>query len=154
MSLFSSNRKPEPVVPPATETPPQRATVAPQPASPPAPTASAPVPAARASGGFLSQGVSINGSVKFRNALIIDGEVEGKIDSAGSLTVGKNARIRGEVRTKSVTVEGSLDGNIFAEERCELRAGSVVRGDIESPRLVVDEEATFIGGAKITSQQK
>jgi cytoskeletal protein CcmA (bactofilin family) len=147
MSLFSSNRKPEPVAP-VTETPPQRPIVAPQPASPPAATAPRP------SGGFLSRGVSINGSVKFRNELLIDGEVEGKIDSAGRLTVGKNARIRGEVRTKSVTVEGSLDGNIFAAERCELRAGCVVRGDIESPRLVVDEEATFIGGAKITSQQK
>ena len=80
--------------------------------------------------------------------------MDGKIDSAGQLTIGKNARIRGEVRTKSVMVEGNLDGNIFARERCELRAGCVVRGDIESPRLVVDEEATFIGGAKITSQQK
>jgi cytoskeletal protein CcmA (bactofilin family) len=147
MSLFSSNRKPEPVAP-VTETPPQRPIVAPQPASPPAPTA------APSSGGFLSRGVSINGSVKFRNELLIDGEVDGKIDSAGQLTIGKNARIRGEVRTKSVMVEGNLDGNIFARERCELRAGCVVRGDIESPRLVVDEEATFIGGAKITSQQK
>jgi cytoskeletal protein CcmA (bactofilin family) len=28
-----------------------------------------------------------------------------------------------------------------------------VRGDIESPRLVVDEEATFIGSAKIATQE-
>ncbi|PYK92665.1 MAG: hypothetical protein DME36_12565 [Verrucomicrobia bacterium] len=58
------------------------------------------------------------GTVKFRNELLIDGEVEGKIDSAGRLTIGKNARIRGEIRTKSVIVEGNIDGNITARERC------------------------------------
>ena len=104
------------------------------------------------SGGVLSSSVSIIGTVKFRNELVIDGEVEGKIDSSGRLTIGKNARIRGEITTKSVIVDGTIDGNITARERCELRAGCTVRGDIESPRLVVDEEATFFGSAKIATQ--
>jgi len=105
-------------------------------------------------GGVLSSGVSITGSVSFRNELLIDGEVEGKIDSMGRLTIGKNARIRGEIQTKSVIVDGTVDGNITAGERCELRSGCTVRGDIEAPRLVVDEQATFIGSAKISSPRK
>src|SRR5207249_7286218 len=54
------------------------------------------------SGAILSRGVSIKGSVKFLNELLIDGEVEGTIDSTGTLTIGEHARIRGEIRTKSV----------------------------------------------------
>ncbi len=102
----------------------------------------------------LSSGVSITGSVKFRNQLQIDGEVKGTIESAGTLTIGQHAHIRGEIRTKSVIVEGTVEGNIFATERCELQAGCTLRGDIEAPRLVVDEHATFLGSAKIATQKR
>jgi cytoskeletal protein CcmA (bactofilin family) len=101
------------------------------------------------SGALLSRGVSIKGSVKFLNELLIDGEVEGTIDSTGTLTIGEHARIRGEIRTKSVKVRGMVEGNIFATERCELQAGCTLRGDIEAPRLAVSEDATFLGSAKI-----
>lgn len=105
-------------------------------------------------GGVLSSGVSIKGSVKFSGELIIDGSVEGSIDSNGRLTVGKNAHIDGEIRTGSVTVYGTVDGNITAVERCELHSGCTLRGDIEAPRLVVDEDATFLGSAKISTRPK
>jgi len=101
------------------------------------------------SGAVLSRGVLIKGSVKFLNELCIDGEVEGTIDSHGTLVIGEHARIRGEIRTKSVNVRGKVEGNIFVTERCELQAGSTVRGDIEAPRLTVDENATFCGSAKV-----
>ena len=101
------------------------------------------------SGGLLSRGVSIVGSVKFHDQLLIDGEVKGDIKSTGTLTIGEHASIHGEVRSKSVTVQGTVEGNIFATERCELRAGCTLHGDIEAPRLVVDENATFLGSAKV-----
>lgn len=142
MQMFSGSRKIEPVTPMA-PTPP------PTPLRPePAPNGALDLPRI---GGILSSGVSIKGSVKFQKELLIDGEVEGKIDSNGRLTIGEHAKIRGEIRTKSVVVDGTVEGNITAEERCELRAGCTMRGDIESPRLVVDEAATFIGSAKIAT---
>ena len=101
------------------------------------------------SGALLSRGVSIKGSVKFLNELLIDGEVKGTIDSTGTLTIGEHARIRGEIRTKSVKVRGTVEGNIFVTERCELQAGCTLRGDIEAPRLVVNENATFLSSAKV-----
>jgi len=101
------------------------------------------------SSAFLSQEVSIKGSVKFLNGLFIDGKVEGTIDSTGTLTIGEHARISGDIRTKSVNVRGTVEGNIFATERCELQAGCTLRGDIEATGLVVNESATFLGNAKI-----
>jgi cytoskeletal protein CcmA (bactofilin family) len=86
---------------------------------------------------------------KFLNNLLIDGEVEGTIDSTGTLTIGEHASIRGDIRTKSVKVRGTVEGNIFVTERCELQAGSTLRGDVEAPRLLVDEKATFLGSAKV-----
>ena len=101
------------------------------------------------SGALLSRGVSIKGSVKFLNELLIDGEVEGTIESTGTLTIGEHACIRGEIRTKSVEVQGTVEGNIFVTERCELHAGCTLRGDIEAPRLVVNDNVTFLGMAKV-----
>jgi hypothetical protein len=34
-------------------------------------------------------------------------------------------------------------------ERCELHAGCTLRGDIEAPRLVVNDNVTFLGMAKV-----
>jgi cytoskeletal protein CcmA (bactofilin family) len=132
MAMFST-RKPEAAEP---------ATVA-------RPEQSNGAPASARSGGLLSRGVSIIGSVKFSEQLLIDGEVKGDIHSTGTLTIGEHASIEGEVRSKSVTVKGTVEGNIFATERCELQAGCTLRGDIEAPRLVVDENATFLGSAKV-----
>ena len=135
MNMFST-RKPEP----------QAST----PATPP------PVPQSNGaleptkSRGLLSRGVSIKGTVKFSDELAIDGEVEGTIESSGMLTIGEHATIRGDIRSKSVKVKGTVEGNIFATERCELQAGCTLQGDIEAPRLVVDENATFLGSAKVT----
>jgi len=103
------------------------------------------------SGALLSRGVSIKGLVKFLNELRIDGEVEGTIDSTGTLTLGEHALIRGEIRTRAVKLRGTVEGNVFVTERCELQAGSTLHGDIEAPRLMVDENATFVGSAKIGS---
>jgi cytoskeletal protein CcmA (bactofilin family) len=101
------------------------------------------------SGALLSRGVSIKGSVKLVNSLLIDGEVEGTIDSTGTLTIGEHASIRGDIRTQSVKVRGTVEGNMFVTERCELQAGCTLRGDIEAPRLMVEENATFCGSAKV-----
>ncbi len=98
---------------------------------------------------FLSRGVSIKGSIKFLAELLIDGEVEGTIDSTGTLKIGEHARIRGDIRTKSLKVRGTVEGNIFVTECCELETGCTLHGDIEAPRLVVNESATFLGSAKV-----
>ena len=141
MSMFST-RKPEPQ--PSTPPPPP----------PPALRPVAPQPngamETSKSGGVLSRGVSIKGTVKFSDELVIDGEVEGTIESGGKLTIGEHALIRGDIRTKSVRVCGTVEGDVFASERCELQAGCTLKGDIEAPRLIVDENAAFLGSAKVT----
>ncbi len=109
-------------------------------------------PARSARGGVLSAGVSIEGDLTFGEELVIDCQLEGSISSTGRLTIEKNAHITGEVNAGSVTLFGTVDGNVTAGERCELRAGCTLRGDIEAPRLVVDDDATFVGSAKITKR--
>ena len=91
---------------PAQEIPNQNAAVgAPQQPMPTSPPMSA-------NKNILSSDVEIKGTLKFSNDLIIDGRIEGEVTSEGDLTVGENAHIQGDVKTRSVTVFGRIKGNI------------------------------------------
>ena len=103
---------------------------------------------------ILSKDVEIKGSIKFTNELIIDGKIEGEIISDGNLTVGENADIRGEIKTKSVTVLGKIHGNITVAERCELKARAQLVGDLKAARVIIEEGATFVGKSEVSSGGK
>jgi len=103
---------------------------------------------------ILSKDVEIKGSIKFTNELIIDGKIEGEIISDGILTVGENADIRGEIKTKSVTVLGKIHGNITVAERCELKARAQLVGDLKAARVIIEEGATFVGKSEVSSGGK
>src|SRR5260370_39695828 len=69
---------------------------------------------------ILSSDVEIKGSIKFQKELLIDGKVEGEINSDGELTIGETADIRGEIKTKSITAFGKAQGNMTVAGRSKL----------------------------------
>jgi len=101
----------------------------------------------------LSSDVEIEGSITFQKELLIDGKVQGQINSNGVLTIEENADIRGEIKIKSVTVHGKVHGNITAE-RCELKAKCNLQGDLKAARLIIEEGATFIGTSQISPHHR
>jgi cytoskeletal protein CcmA (bactofilin family) len=103
---------------------------------------------------ILSSDVEIKGSLKFSNDLIIDGKIEGEVTSDGSLTIGENAFVSGEVRTKSVVVFGKVQGNITVTDRCELKANAVLEGDIIAGTMAIEEGATFMGKSSVGAGAK
>lgn len=98
----------------------------------------------------LASDVEIKGTIKFESELIFDGKIDGEILSEGALVIGKNAEVRGEVKTKSVTVHGTVLGNITVTERAELKSSSQLTGDLTAARIVIEEGATFIGKSEVT----
>lgn len=97
----------------------------------------------------LSSDVEIKGIVKFQHDLIVDGNIEGEIHSAGNLTVGENARIKAEIKTGTVVIYGKVHGNIAAVERVELKASAEVVGDIKAKTLVIEGGAIFVGKSTV-----
>ena len=97
----------------------------------------------------LSSDVSIKGDVTFSSAMLLDGQIDGTITSTGALTIGSHGKVTGDIDAGYITIKGSVEGNVLASERCALQEGASLRGDIEAPRLVVDENSSFIGRATI-----
>ncbi len=109
-------------------------------------------PAARSGGAtrnILSTDVEIKGNVKFTNDLVVDGKIEGEINSDGNLTIGENARIRAEIKTATIVVYGKVHGNLTATDRIELKASAEVVGDIKTKTLSIEAGAIFVGKSTV-----
>ena len=99
----------------------------------------------------LAGDVSIKGDVTCGSELVIEGKVDGTITSTGTLTIGAQGKVIGDIEAGFITIQGSVEGNVLARERCALKAGANLQGDVEAPRLAVDETASFVGKATITA---
>lgn len=99
----------------------------------------------------LAQGIEIIGSIKFSNDMIIDGKIEGQIESdKGKITIGENADIKGDVKAGEVKLYGKVEGKIVSD-RCELKQKSRLDGDIKTKMLSMEEGASLTGRTEIGS---
>jgi len=97
----------------------------------------------------LSNGIEIIGSIRFSNDMIIDGKIEGEITSdKGKVTIGENAKIKGNVTAGEVKVYGNVEGKITSQ-RCELKDKSKINGDIKSKVFSMEEGAQLTGRTEI-----
>lgn len=112
-------------------------------------SASGAKPAASATRNVLSSDVEIKGTVKFQHDLIVDGKIEGDIQSAGNLTVGENARLKAEIKTGTIVIYGKVHGNMTATDRVELKSSAEVIGDIKAKILTIEAGAIFVGKSTV-----
>jgi len=138
-------KAPTPARPQPTPTSTPAATPKPVAASPAA-KQNAPSPSGR---NVLSSDVEIKGSIKFSNDLVVDGKIEGEINSDGSLTVGENARIQAQIKTRSVVIYGKVYGSIEVSHNVELKANCELVGDIKAASLSIEPGAIFVGKSTV-----
>lgn len=97
----------------------------------------------------LASGIEITGSIKFTNDMIIDGKIDGEICSEGGrVTIGENAKIKGDIKAGEVKLFGHVEGKITSD-RCELKPNSRLDGDIKTKMLSMDEGASLSGRTEI-----
>lgn len=95
----------------------------------------------------IGRSITIRGDVTGDEDLLIQGRVEGSVDlEQHSVTVGPDGDVKASITGRIVTVEGSVKGNLTAEEQVILRSSARVQGDIKAPRVVLEDGASFRGG--------
>lgn len=103
----------------------------------------------------IGKSVCIKGELSGSEDIYIDGQVDGSVQlGGGSLTIGATGRVHANIVAKNVTVGGTLDGNIQASERTEIRKTAVVNGDIQTRRIAIEDGAYFKGRMEILSESK
>jgi cytoskeletal protein CcmA (bactofilin family) len=101
---------------------------------------------------LLTQGLTFRGDFSGTSDLYVDAAVEGKIHLAQSnVTIGPNGRVQAELLAREISVEGSHQGNLRADDRIVLGPMSRVRGNVTSRRIRMEEGATLNGKVEMDS---
>ena len=89
--------------------------------------------------------IIIRGKLQSDENLIVRGRIEAEITSSKDLLLEATGIVNADMRIKSVTISGIVVGDIHAQERVKLAPEARVVGDIYTPRLVVEDGASFRG---------
>jgi len=98
---------------------------------------------------FLAKGAHCQGSISFEGTIRIDGRLEGEIHLKGTLVVGEQAVIEGDVHADVAIIGGRVSGAILAREKVQLLSTGAVLGTIKTPVLVVEGGAGFMGTCEV-----
>jgi len=97
----------------------------------------------------LNSDVELKGTLRFTGEMTFDGKLEGDIQSEGTLNLGDNAVIKGNIAANSVLVRGKVNGNVTAKEKIDIKTKTELFGDIRAARLVMEEGVTFVGQTEV-----
>ncbi|HUP60063.1 MAG TPA: polymer-forming cytoskeletal protein [Thermoanaerobaculia bacterium] len=103
-------------------------------------------------GTLFGPNVTIDGTINGSEPVLIEGTVRGKVNLTGDLRIGTKARVDATVHARNIIVEGKLNGDISADDRVELVAGSTVEGNIKAPKIIVADGAKFLGSVDMGSK--
>jgi cytoskeletal protein CcmA (bactofilin family) len=83
---------------------------------------------------LVGQRTELRGDVVFSGGLHVDGTIQGNVlaetGEASVLTVSEHGRIEGEVRVPNVVLNGTVQGDVYADERIELAPRARVTGNV------------------------
>jgi len=94
---------------------------------------------------LIGSGTTVEGKIRTQGNIRVDGKVVGELHAAENVAIGLTGEIEGNINGKNVTIGGKIRGNIIAVDKLVFEGKAVVRGDIRSARLVIDEGAVFDG---------
>lgn len=103
----------------------------------------------------IGDGSSFKGTFIVKGSFQIDGKFEGELKIDGHLIIGPNGKVKtSTIITESITIAGTLIGNIDAQKEVVLIETGRVLGNIEAPKIDVGEGAVIQGEMTITGGQK
>ena len=94
---------------------------------------------------IIAHGVRVEGEFVSQGNVVVEGEVQGTIQTAGDLQVGTEAKIRANVTAQNAVVAGEIRGNIQIDGRLELQESASVIGDVTANVLSVAAGAQLNG---------
>ena len=99
----------------------------------------------------LGKNVTVKGQIFAREDLTIDGEVEGTVEcQEHRLTIGPNARVQAGLKAREIIIHGSIQGNVDATDKIDIKKEAKLVGDIKTSRIVIEDGAYFKGSIDIS----
>ena len=84
----------------------------------------------------------------------LDGNFHGSIHSGDILVIGEHADIHADIKVSEIEIHGRVFGNLEAKRRIEIYPTGRVRGDIQSPVLIVNPGGTLDGKSRMANENE
>ena len=87
----------------------------------------------------------IKGEIRTKEELVVEGEVEGLMESESLITVGAKGKVRANIKARDVVIHGEVRGNIEVAQKIAIRDQGSLIGDVKSAGISIDDGAYFKG---------
>src|SRR5215469_7894879 len=102
----------------------------------------------------IGKAVKVVGQIYSREDLYVDGEIEGTVEALEhKLTIGPNGAVRAGVKAREVVALGTIQGNVEAHDKIEIRKEAKLVGDIRTARIIIEDGAYFKGSIDIVKPE-
>ncbi|MBE7412805.1 MAG: polymer-forming cytoskeletal protein [Leptospiraceae bacterium] len=99
---------------------------------------------------IIGEGASFTGEFRLSGLIRIDGNFKGLIVTDGKVLIGKTGFVDTDIKARVIVAGGEITGNIYASERVILLSTCRLRGDVVTPRLIIEEGVNFQGKCTIS----
>lgn len=94
---------------------------------------------------IIGADVVLNGNVEAKEAIRIEGTLNGDVKSEGTLVISSTGKVKGNVSGSNIMVAGVIEGDMDSSGRIEVAATGKIMGNIRTKSLIIDENAVFQG---------
>lgn len=108
-----------------------------------------PATAGSRSTAVIGPSMTMKGEIRTREELVVEGEVEGMLESHSSITIGPNGKVKANIRAREVAIFGAVKGNVEVTEKIAIRGKGSLVGDIKTAGISIDDGAYFKGSIDI-----
>ena len=103
----------------------------------------------------LGPSLFLKGELSGDEDVVIEGQYKGKIDLENhNILVGSRTKVKGDIRVKNITINGTVEGNIDASGKIFIAQEGQMKGDLKAPKISIMEGAKFKGSVKIEKDQE
>jgi cytoskeletal protein CcmA (bactofilin family) len=100
-------------------------------------------------GAIIGKSLVLTGHITGREDLVVDGRIDGDVElPENRLTVGPGGHVQGGIKAREIVIYGTVQGNLEAGERVEIKKNARVIGDLRAMRPVIEDEAYFKGNVE------
>ncbi|MCX7026612.1 MAG: polymer-forming cytoskeletal protein [Spirochaetes bacterium] len=99
--------------------------------------------------GDISVKGKIEGKVHVRSLSLQGGTVQGDVESTGTVLIGEESKVNGNIKGGHIDINGSVVGDIASTERVTLNPKAVVEGNITATGLSMFDGAELKGSVDV-----
>ena len=103
---------------------------------------------------FIDSSTQIEGTVRCKETLRIDGQLSGELYCEKTVLVRHGAKVTANIVAEAVQISGEVNGNITARRKITLDQTARVNGDLATPGIVIEEGAKLKGRIVIGAETK